>query len=89
MARLLAYMEVHWEVLLAHLLNFRWIYPSERDAIPRWLVEELMSRLRAQLELPPSDMKVCRGRMFSADYEIDVQEWGFADVGGEGEWRNA
>jgi len=22
------------------------------------------------------------------DYEIDVKEWGFADVGGEGEWRN-
>jgi hypothetical protein len=27
--------------------------------------------------------------MFSRiDYEIDVREWGFADVGGEGEWRN-
>ncbi len=88
--KLLAYMEVHWEVLLAHLVNFRWIYPSERDAVPRWLMEELMSRLRAQRELPPSDMKVCRGRMFSrVDFEIDVKEWGFADVGGEGEWRNA
>ena len=88
--KLLAYMEVHWEVLLAHLVNFRWIYPSERDAVPNWLMEELLSRMRAQLELPPSDMKVCRGRMFSrVDFEIDVKEWGFADVGGEGEWRNA
>jgi hypothetical protein len=27
--------------------------------------------------------------MFSrVDYEIDVKQWGFADVGGEGEWRN-
>ena len=33
-------------------------------------------------------MKVCRGRMFSRiDFEIDVKEWGFADVGGEGELR--
>jgi hypothetical protein len=27
--------------------------------------------------------------MFSrVDYDIDVKEWGFGDVGGEGEWRN-
>jgi hypothetical protein len=87
--RLLAYMEVHWEVLLMHLLNFRWIYPSERDHVPRWVMDELLDRLGAQLQMPPPDMKVCRGRMFSrVDYEIDVKEWGFADVGGEGEWRN-
>ena len=87
--RLLAYMEVHWEVLLMHLLNFRWIYPSERDHVPRWVMDELRDRLTAQLEMPPPDMKVCRGRMFSrVDYEIDVKEWGFGDVGGEGQWRN-
>jgi hypothetical protein len=86
---LLAYMEVHWEVLLMHLLNFRWIYPSERDKVPRWVMDELLDRLSKQLDLPPPQMKVCRGRMFSRiDYEIDVKQWGFADVGGEGEWRN-
>ncbi len=26
--RLLGHMEVHWEVLLTHLLNFRWIFPT-------------------------------------------------------------
>lgn len=87
--RLLAYMELHWEVLLTHLLNFRWIYPTERDRVPRWLMDELLDRLSSQRELPPPQMKVCRGRMFSrVDYDIDVREWGFADVGGEGEWRN-
>jgi hypothetical protein len=87
--RLLGYMEVHWEVLLTQLLNFRWIYPTERDHIPRWLMDELLDRLAKQRDLPPPQMKVCRGRMFSrVDYEIDVKEWGFADVGGEGEWRN-
>jgi len=86
--RLLTYMEAHWEVLLMHLLNFRWIYPSERDHVPRWLLDELLTRLRLQLELPPPQMKVCRGRMFSrVDYRAAVEEWGFADVGGEGEWR--
>ena len=87
--RLLSYMELHWEVLLMHLLNFRWIYPTERDHVPRWLMDELLDRLRHQRELPPPQMKICRGRMFSrVDYEIAVKEWGFADVGGEGEWRD-
>lgn len=86
--RLLGYMEVHWEVLLTHLLNFRWIYPTERDRVPAWLLDELLERLSKQRELPPPRMKVCRGRMLSrADYEIDIREWGFADVGGEGELR--
>lgn len=87
--RLLDYMEIHWEVLLTHLLNFRWIYPTERDRVPRWLMDELLDRLKHQMELPPPDMKVCRGRMLSrVDYAVAVQEWGYADVGGEGEWRN-
>jgi hypothetical protein len=87
--RLLTYMEAHWEVLLAQLVNFRWIYPAERDVVPRWLMDELLERLRLQLDLPPPQMRVCRGRMFSRqDYQVDVREWGFADVGGEGGWRN-
>lgn len=87
--RLLAYMDLHWEVLLMHLLNFRWVYPSERDAVPRWLMDELLDRLTQQLDLPTPNMKVCRGRMFSReDYAIAVRQWGFADVAGEGETRD-
>lgn len=86
--RLLGHMEVHWEVLLALLLDFRWIYPTERDLVPDWILDELLDRLTQQRKLPAPRMKVCRGRMFSRiDYEIDVKDWGFADVGGEGEWR--
>ena len=87
--RLLSYFEQHWEVLLMHLLNFRFIYPSERNVVPRWLMNELTERLRAQLDLPPPQRKVCRGRMFSrVDYDIDVRQWGFADTSGEGDWRD-
>jgi hypothetical protein len=87
--RLLSYLEVHWEVLLMQLLNFRWIYPSERDHIPAWLLDELLDRLAKQRELPTPRMKICRGRLFSpTDYEIDVKEWGFAGVGGTGEFRD-
>jgi hypothetical protein len=83
--RLLDYMELHWEVLLMHLLNFRWIYPTERNHVPHWLLEELLDRLARQRELPPSRIRVCRGRMFSrSDYEAAILEWGFADLGAEG-----
>lgn len=82
--RLLDYMEVHWEVLLIHLLNFRWVYPTERDKVPDWLLDNLLERVARQRNLPPSQMKVCRGRMLSRrDYEIDVKEWGFGDISGE------
>jgi len=78
--RLLDGLENHWEVLLAHLLNFRWIYPSERDHVPRWLMEELAGRLQRQLDLPPPETRVCRGPMLSfADYETDMRTWDFAD----------
>ena len=83
--KLMAYMELHWEVLLTHLLNFRYIYPSERDRVPRWVMDELTERLRTHLDMPPPQVKVCRGRVFSPrDYITDITEWGFADVVGLG-----
>jgi hypothetical protein len=86
---LLAYMDQYWEVLLTHVLNFRFIYPSERERIPRWLLDELLGRLQQQIDLPTSRIKMCRGRLYSmADYAVDVVNWGFADVvGGENEHR--
>ncbi|HVL78948.1 MAG TPA: nucleotidyltransferase [Sphingomicrobium sp.] len=81
--RLLSHMELYWEVLLIALLNFRFIYPSERDLVPRWLLDELLERLRTQLDMPQPDMKVCRGRIFSPrDYQIDVNGWGFSEAVG-------
>jgi|ERR1051326_2182194 hypothetical protein len=82
--RLLDYMDQFWEVLLIHVLNFRFIYPSERELIPRWLLDELLNRLKIQMDTPTSKVKVCRGKIFSAhDYAIDVEKWGFADVIGK------
>jgi len=82
--RLLAHMEQYWEVLLMHVLNFRFIYPTERDAIPDWLLDELLTRLNERARLPVPQTRICRGRLFSReDYLIDVTDWGFADVVGE------
>jgi hypothetical protein len=89
--RLLFYCDQYWEVLLMHVLNFRFIYPAEREKIPRWLLDELLSRLQHQINLPTPRTRVCRGRLFSRkDYMVDVVEWGFADLaGGENERKRA
>ena len=81
--QLLKHMELYWEVLLMALLNFRFVYPSERHMVPRWLMEELLERLRDQADMKGPGKKVCRGRIFSPrDYSIDVDEWGFSDAVG-------
>lgn len=82
---LLASMELYWEVLLINILNFRFVYPTERHLIPRWLYDELLQRLKAQDDMPPAQIRICRGRLISpTDYVIDINEWGFADVVGRG-----
>lgn len=79
--RVLNYCEQYWEVLLIHILNFRFIYPTEREVIPRKILDELILRLNEQINAPTPQMRVCRGRLYSRDdYAIDVQKWGFADL---------
>ncbi len=81
--RLLSYMEQYWEVLLIHLLNFRFIYPTERGCVPEWLFDELMDRLKDQSQMPKPQVQICRGRLFSpADYLVDIADWGFGDIVG-------
>jgi hypothetical protein len=78
--QLLSHLELYWEVLLISLLNFRFIYPSERDVVPKWLMHELLGRLEDQSDVQGPGKKVCRGRIFSPrDYAIDVDEWGFSE----------
>lgn len=76
--RLLLRMESHWELLFAILLNFRFIYPSERGVVPKWLMKELASRLEHQLDNPIPKDKICRGPLLSrTQYEVDILEKGF------------
>lgn len=78
--RLLGRMDAHWEVLFAHLINFRFIYPSEREIVPKWIMEELMSRVQNQFTLPTAKERICRGTLFSkSEYIIDMREWGYQD----------
>lgn len=79
--RLMSRMEAHWELLFAQLLNFRFVYPANRDIFPKWVIEELISRVNHQLQNPTPKDLVCRGPLLSrTQYEIDIQKWGYKTI---------
>jgi hypothetical protein len=68
----------HWRVLLSHLITFGFVYPADRDAIPAWVMDELMSRLK---EEAPTGRRVCQGPLLSrTQYRRDLEEWGYEDA---------
>lgn len=77
--RLLNRIDRHWQLLLAQLLNFQFVYPSEfQEIIPQWLFDELMSRAADLYHLPNSLEKVCRGPLLDqTQYAIDIKEWSY------------
>lgn len=78
---LLNRMEPNWEVLFAQLIMFRFVYPSERNTVPEWLLKELLERLELQLEMPAPIEKVCKGSMLShRQYQIAYTDWGYKDL---------
>jgi hypothetical protein len=79
--RILVMMESHWELLFSQIMNFRFVYPSERAIIPKWLMKELIQRVDHQLELPVPKDKTSRGPLLSHDqYQIDITKWGFHTI---------
>ncbi|MBA3892524.1 MAG: nucleotidyltransferase [Gemmatimonadales bacterium] len=71
----------HWRVLLAHLVLFGFIYPSQRSRVPAALLEELMERLAAETKSPDAEDPVCYGTLLSwSQYLGDVFGGNFRDA---------
>ena len=78
--RLLRRFDLHWEVLLAHLLFFRFSYPCERRTVPDRVMTELLSRTVGTLRDGNEPRRVCRGNLLSkVNYRLDIDAWGYAD----------
>lgn len=70
-----------WRALFAHLVLFGFIYPSERDAIPQWVMQELGERLAKEVQEGAAAEKICFGTIISRQqYLTDVVEWGYKDA---------
>lgn len=71
----------YWRALYAHLILFGFIYPSDRDRVPKWVMEELGNRLANELKQAPPREKVCNGTIISRQqYLKDVTDWGYKDA---------
>lgn len=70
----------YWRVLLANLVLFGFVYPGERTRVPRWVMDELLSRLTGELGADADVGRLCQGTIVSRQqYLPDVTEWGYAD----------
>ena len=67
----------HWELLLAYLHLYRYVYPSHTRYLPEWVLERL--RELYEKELPPQETRF-RGTMLDENtFAVDVREWGLPD----------
>jgi hypothetical protein len=66
-------------VLLAHLVLFGFVYPSERGLVPAEVLQKLADDLLRQWE-SPSPERICNGTLLSREqYLADIERWRFAD----------
>jgi len=71
----------YWPLLLSHLTQFTFIYPCEKNTVPRHVFEELLARMAASLDEPAMDDRVCQGTLVSrAQYLLDIGRYGYADA---------
>jgi hypothetical protein len=78
--RLLERVAEHWPLLLAQIQIFMYVYPELDGAVPRWVLEELLARAKAEAARPRTGDRVTRGTLISRfSFNIDVSEWEFRD----------
>ena len=78
--RLLRRFGDHWRVLYAHLVLFGFIYPSERAAIPAWVMQHFAELLAAEAKSSPAGDRICNGTLLSAtQYLRDLKADGYQD----------
>jgi hypothetical protein len=79
--RLLVRFGQHWRVLLAHLVLFGFIFPSERSRVPAEVMQWLMQRLQGETGAPNAADPVCYGTLLSwSQYLGDVLGGSFRDA---------
>lgn len=77
---LLNRMGPHWQLLLVYINLFCFVYPSNRDYIPDWVIGELDRRFHEGLEEPPMTARLCRGTLLDrAAFVFDISEKGYLD----------
>jgi hypothetical protein len=77
--RLLRRFDRYWEVLLSHVLLFRFSYPGERSKVPDRVLETLVARVEDELGTD-HPRPLCRGNLISrVQYRHDLEHLGYED----------
>ncbi|KAA5546392.1 nucleotidyltransferase [Adhaeribacter rhizoryzae] len=74
--RIWSRLEQHWHLLLSQVLLFQFVYPTERDLIPKWLFDKLIELAKNQYNMPLPVEKVCLGPIIDqTQYRTDITDW--------------
>lgn len=69
----------HWELLLAQLHIYRYVYPSHASYLPRRVLDLLHERYERE-SAPQGEPLRFRGTMLDEDdFDVDVKAWGLPD----------
>lgn len=78
--RLMRRFDRYWEVLFSHIMMFRFAYPSDRSAIPDWVMTRMLERTLDTVREGDWEEKLCRGNLISrVNYTLDIADWGYRD----------
>lgn len=78
--RILAGVGEHWELLLAYLHLYRYVYPSHTHYVPRRVLDLLLKRYEEEIEAAPRDPLRFRGTLLDdVSFGVDVEAWGLPD----------
>jgi hypothetical protein len=78
--RILAGVGEHWELLLAYLHLYRYVYPNHTSYLPRWVLDLLLKRCEAEMEAPTQGPLRFRGTLLDdVSFGVDVAAWGLPD----------
>lgn len=78
--RIVARFGDRWRVLLMNLVLFGFVYPGERTRVPRRVMDQLLARLRRELDGDVGGERLCQGTVISRQQFLpDVREWGYLD----------
>jgi hypothetical protein len=73
--------DAHWQVLLVHLITFRFSFPSDKDQVPVWVMREMIDRLGDVEDQPAALDRICRGTLLSRQqYLHETNVVGYQDA---------
>jgi hypothetical protein len=70
----------HWEILLWELVLFHYVYPANKDYVPKDVWMDLLSQLCRELQSPPGSLPFRGSLIDDKMFAIDVREWGMENL---------